>query len=853
MYIQRKLITAISLALGTSSPFLLAQEVLPQAVDKSENVIEEVVVSVSPIRDSQKAAIDAKRIASNVMEVIAADTIGRFPDQNLADSLGRVPGLAIERDQGQARYINFRGMPFRYTAIGFNGIDVPGAENGRIPRFDSFPSVITSRIEVNKAVLPSMTGEAVAGYINIETFNPFDQEGFAADLDIGMGQQSLGEGGIEKFGSRFSYSNENFGAMAFYSKNSRDQITDNREYDLEPSGDSYIVNSIDMRSYKLTREDEAYGIHLEYRNDSGSNFFVSKLYSEFTDYEQRNHYVFNFSDAPTGPTIENSPVYINRLLEYGTYSNSTDTTTFGIDTELNGWKIEARYNFTETEFVTQLPIIYQSGFDFINRKADTYLADVDIYNIEDPIIQLSTPADEIVYGDTSSYAYKINAPMKNKAHKYKLDISKDLTFLGTASTFSSGLEYNTRDVNGENTVDFDVSSFIPAYGGIELDFNSYLTNEAWDSNTTNSINASYWNNKQLFKDWENAVGGEIYSDPSEDDLVAINEDITALYAMMDTQFSWGNIVYGIRVEETDYRSTGILLNTEDGSATSIAIDYQDSFTNVLPSVHLNYEISSDLIARASISSGVNRPTYNEWRAAASVDPTSTPVKVTGGNPTLKAEESMGFDASLEYYFAPASILSASIFTRTIDNVIYESVKNVDGGVYDASATGETWELSGPMNGSDGKLSGLEINFIGQAGDLISSLDGWGLSANATFMDSEFTNLANEKLDLPGTSDLIYNTSIFYEKSSLSVRLSYQFRDDWISPIEDPSEYWGEQQRLDFSLQYQLPVISGLDGASLYFNANNLTDETDLRYAGNGTVNQIESYGKQYLLGLRLSF
>ena len=852
MYIQRKLITAIALALGTSSPFLLAQEALSQAVDKSEKVIDEVVTSVSPIKDSQMAAIEAKRAASNVMEVIAADTIGRFPDQNLADSLGRVPGLAIERDQGQARYINFRGMPFRYTAIGFDGIDVPGAENGRIPRFDSFPSVITSRIEVNKAVLPSMTGEAVAGYINIETFNPFDQEGFSADLDLAMGQQSLGEGGIEKFGSRFSYSNENFGAMAFYSKNSRDQITDNREYDLEPSGDSYIVNSLDMRSYKLTREDEAYGIHLEYRNDAGSHFFVSKLYSEFTDYEQRNQYVFNFAAAPTGPIIENTPVYINRLLEYGTYSNSTDTTTFGVDTELNGWKIEARYNFTETEFVTQLPIVYQSGLDFLNDYApDIYLADADISNIEDPIIQLYTSPDEIVYGETSSYAYKINSPMKNKAHKYKLDISKDLAFLGAASTFSAGFEYNTRDVDGENTVDFDVLSFIPAYGGIELDFNSYLTDEAWDSKTTNSINAAYWDNKQLFKDWENAVGGEIYGDPSEEDLVAINEDITALYAMMDTQFSWGNIVYGIRVEQTDYRSTGVLLSDEDGSETSI--NYKDSFTNVLPSVHLNYEISSDLIARASISSGVNRPTYNEWRAAASVDPTSTPVTVSGGNPALEAEESMGFDASLEYYFAPASILSASIFTRTIDNVIYDSVKNVDGGVYDPSANGETWELSGPVNGSDGKLSGLEINFIGQVGDLIYALDGWGVSANATFMDSEFTNLENEKLDLPGTSGFIYNTSIFYENNSLSARLSYQFRDEWISPIEDPSEYWGNQQRLDFNIQYQLPLISGLKGASLYFNANNLTDEADLRYAGNGTVNQLESYGKQYLLGLRLSF
>ena len=123
-----------------------------------ETAIEEVVVTGTPIKQSEMASIEAKRSAVNVVDVISADTIGRFPDQNLADSLGRVPGIAIERDQGQARYVNLRGAPFRYTAIAFNGIDIPGAENGRIPRFDSFPAVITKKLTVNKAITADMPG-----------------------------------------------------------------------------------------------------------------------------------------------------------------------------------------------------------------------------------------------------------------------------------------------------------------------------------------------------------------------------------------------------------------------------------------------------------------------------------------------------------------------------------------------------------------------------------------------------------------------------------------------------------------------------------------------------------------------
>ena len=155
-----------------------------------------ILVTATPIRDTNEASLQLKRESLNVVEIIASDAIGRLPDQNLADTLGRVPGLAIERDQGQARFINFRGAPFRFTSIAFNGIDVPGAEDGRIPRFDSFPASITSGIEVNKAITANMPGEAVSGFINVQTASPFDRDGifFSAEnrnvenIDKGMTQ-----------------------------------------------------------------------------------------------------------------------------------------------------------------------------------------------------------------------------------------------------------------------------------------------------------------------------------------------------------------------------------------------------------------------------------------------------------------------------------------------------------------------------------------------------------------------------------------------------------------------------------------------------------------------------------------
>lgn len=151
--------TRVALFLSISTAALMtgaasAQDAAPAGSTAETGDVVRVIGS--PIRDSQAASIAQKRNADNIIDVIAADTIGRFPDQNAADALGRLPGLAIQRDQGQARYINFRGMPERWTTVAFDGIEVLGAEGGRVPRFDSIPTVIVGSIEAIKTLTPSL-------------------------------------------------------------------------------------------------------------------------------------------------------------------------------------------------------------------------------------------------------------------------------------------------------------------------------------------------------------------------------------------------------------------------------------------------------------------------------------------------------------------------------------------------------------------------------------------------------------------------------------------------------------------------------------------------------------------------
>lgn len=834
------------LLLGTA--FFAASSAFAQQAE-TESRQQTVVVTGTPIRDSQQAAIQAKREAPNVVDIISADTIGRFPDQNLADSLGRLPGLAIERDQGQARYINFRGAPFRYTAIAFDGIDVPGAQNGRIPRFDSFPSVITSAVEANKAITPDMPGEAVSGFINVKTFSPFDAEGFSASLEAGYGEQELGGGPVNKYNGRLSWSNDQFGWVVFGSNNRRVQNTDNREYDWSEDGE---IAELDFRSYFVEREDNAYGGKVEFRPGGAvSRVFASTLYTEFIDKEERNQYVIDLAGgaAAIGSSVSGEAgyqplVFVNRLLESGQYDNSTWTSTLGADFNAGEWYFEARANYTETEDNTLLPIPYS----LYGQAAASY----DVSNVEDPEVYLYSPftmtemdINQVSYA--ASIGLLVSSELANEAYKFKLDAERDLSLFGRDRVVKLGGQWDTREATGY-AIAQDTGVGYPD----GFDFQNYMTGVEWYSDFNNTIGGKYYQNDKLRSDWENGIGGFTIS-VSDDQMISIEEDILALYAMSTSEFDGGSFVFGARAEMTDFSSTGPDVTTPEGDV--ISVDHSDDYFNFLPSAHLNLDLNEDMKLRFSASTGLSRPTYNEMRASVGIDVTGQTV--TGGNPRLDAETTWGGDVSFEWYYAPASILSAGVFYRHVDDVIYSYSTDIDGGLYLDSAAGEDWTYSGFVNGKSGHLSGLELNFIGQAADFLPEpFDGFGVSGNLTVLDSEFETNEGDTFSLPGTSDLIWNASVYYEKFGLSARLNYQYRDAWLSTTENDglAEYWDEQQRVDASIRYNLPW--DVQGAqfTLFANANNLTDEKDVRYEGTvATPNQVEGYGRRWLLGVRVDY
>ncbi|MEO1729589.1 MAG: TonB-dependent receptor [Pseudomonadota bacterium] len=822
-----------------------------------EETANEIVVTATPIRDSNEAALLQKREALNVVDIIASDTIGRLPDQNLADTLGRIPGLAIERDQGQARFLNFRGAPFRFTSIAFNGIDVPGAEDGRIPRFDSFPASITSGIEVNKAITADMPGEAVAGFINIQTASPFDRDGVFFSVEAGLGNQELGDVSTERMNGRLGYSNDTFGVLVFGSRNLRGRITDNREYELTqgPNGEIF-PNNLDFRSYRGEREDRSYGGEIGIRPSDGVNIYARTIYSEFIDREERNQFDFDISDGAeetgtpfTAVTGYQPVVFVTRLLEDGVYTNSTWTSTVGADIESGDWTFSGSASYIETTNDTDLPIPFST--------AGTAALSYDVTDILNPQVFLfetgtmnPITADDITY--PVDFGLIFASALDTENYKFKLDLQREgIDFLGGDTTIKFGGQVDVRQAEGGDTLVFG------GFPSDTVDISSFLTDNPWSSDFDNTIQARDFDNQGLIDAWETAVGGfDITFD--DDSLISIDENIYAGYVSVETLFDNGSVVFGARVEATDFTTTGSLID-ENGALTPTTVD--NNYVHFLPNVHFNVDIAEDVKFRTSFSTGVSRPTYSQLRASIAVDPTDVPPTASGGNPNLDAEFSYGGDVSVEYYFAPGMIISAGAFVRFIDNVLYSAGATVPDGSVVAPGLidpGTPLVYNTTFNGEDGRLTGAELNFIGQATFLPGPLDGFGVSANLTVLSSEFTapSLGNRQFALPGTSDTVFNASVFYEKFGISARLNYQYRGDWLSTTENESlnEFWGSTRRVDASVRYAVPEIISDVAITLFADANNITDERDLRYTGSkATPNQYEGFGSRWMFGFRIDY
>lgn len=899
----------LGLLLGAAlAPLTFAAPAFAQIAPQTATEIDEVVVvGRRPIAESEAAALRTQRNSDALVSVAASDSVGRLPDQNIAQAAGRLPGVAVQRDQGQARYISLRGAPISWTTLSINGISIVSPE-GRDTRYDSLPSAIASQIVVQKAVTADMTGETVAGNVDIRTRSAFDYPGFHGAGKIGGGESDLGS--RNEFEAQLVMSDRfdsdawgEFGLLASGSYYDRDMITDNFEIDREPvaqdlqpgAADRIWARETENKLYRLTRRNYSGSGRIDWAPNDNSRLFLETIFTTFTDDEARDNYIFDLDDrqadltrpaspictiatnpAPTNTgyadvCIGNTPfsgtVYgidINQRATLRAFEQSIFTSTLGGDyTAGDGWSFDWRLNFTRA--IDDRSVVGEARYDSPSTRTlrptvaydftDPQLARVRLFTTTSAAGTFSAglPITDIdAFSRPLTSLRSLDAVDTTDAYTGKFNLRREMPMFGGDARFAVGGQFDQRtkeSVESERLLNNAQS----AAAGISTSFLPVSSNRPFAGEIPLGYSFRYFdilsmqNNVRLAAQ----VAPFVRILPN---YYNVEEQVVAGYAMGRVAYDWGSVNGGLRVEQV--RNTGQAYVVLGGVSTLIEVENDE--TLVFPSLHINYDLNEDMKLRLSFNSGAARPDYDQLRPNFTFSDTN--LTVSGGNPEAKPERAYGVDTYFEWYVQPQGFVSVGAFYKKVEDVLFDDVRPfgldvLDSGGIDRSA----YTLSTITNGGDGYIYGLEATVQQQLEPFTEQfgLPGWaggfGLSANVTLNESEATAPDGSTIALPGTSDIVYNVGAYYEKYGLSMRLNYQYRSEWIDafgPAADGGNfYWAADDELDFSARYAIN-----DNIELYFDGSNLLNEPGRRYVRDSAYTiEWERFGSRYGGGIRFTF
>ena len=773
-------------------------------------------------RAGQASAINQQRASDSIKSIVSSDAIGQFPDQNAAEALQRLPGLSIERDQGEGRFVGIRGIDPNLNSVTINGLNVPSPEAGvRSVALDVIPSELIQSLEVSKSVTSDMDGDAIGGSVEVKSLSAFDRKGDTASITLQASQNELrSETSPKVSASGTTVISDDFGIAGAISYFNRDFGSDN----IESNGD----DEIEQRHYTINRERLGAALNLDYRPDYNNQYYIRSLYSKFADDEYRvaNKFTFDGDDSEAQKGSKDR------------YESQTILSlTAGAKHQLDDWLIEYQLGYSKADENEPHSLYYKFKQKGANVSSDMQ-GQIPTVTQDAAVMDLANYAlDEIELRDNYS---------KDTESSAKIDFTRLFEWQGNAAEFKFGGKYRTREKRNDSQIytydgdfdDVDPSQFSASTPDWGLgDFGPGLDKKSMRSYFNE--NRSSLELDQLNSELESK--GASYNN---------DEDILALFLMGKIDFDALRVVAGVRYEKTDFSTTGMRVELIDNKETDVEEVVNTPWENshnydyLLPSLNLRYEFNDNLIGRFAYTQTISRPKFSDVGAYQIIETKTkekkgafvTTREAEVGNPELVPYESDNIDVTLEYYPGDIGVLSAGYFYKNIDNFIITA--DVAGTVgwegYD--------EVKQAINGDSAKVSGVELAWVKTFNN------GLLFSANGTFSDSDATTIVDGKTiktSLPNQSDKIGNLTAGYETKKLSLRLTMSYKSENVDEIDgDMIRMEDAHQQLDFMAKYFIN-----DNMHVYFNAININDEAYYNYFDSKNNNaQYEEYGRTFELG-----
>ena len=339
-------------------------------IGDSSHAIDNIIVYGQ--RAGQAGAINRQKNADKLMSIVSADTIGQSPDQNAAEALQRLPGISIQRDQGEGRFVSIRGIDPSLNNVTINGVNVPSPEAGvRSVAMDVIPSELIQSLEVSKTVTPDMDASAVGGSIEVKSLSAFDRQGRSYSATVQGSYNELMEDTSPKLSGSYTDIFELSagtqlgvaGAVSWFERQfgSHNTETDGGwgefEFEDNETGDDIEVFSaeeVEQRHYQITRERLGAALNFDLHTSVTDKYYLRTLYSKFSDdeFRLRNQYKFDKGAIDLTSYTNNSAQFIDAKMERDTKDRYEEQEIFSLvlggENQFNDWLLEYDFGYSKS-------------------------------------------------------------------------------------------------------------------------------------------------------------------------------------------------------------------------------------------------------------------------------------------------------------------------------------------------------------------------------------------------------------------------------------------------------------------------------------------------------------------------
>ena len=349
----------------------------------------EIEVRGSPLLAGQAKALNRQKNAINITNIVASDQIGRFPDKNAAEATQRIPGVSLNRDMGEGRYIIIRGTEARLNSTTVNGERIPSPEAGvRNVALDTIPADLLESIEVSKALRPDMDGDSIGGTVDLVTRRAPEET--RVSVSLGAGYSALMEetapNGSFTFGGRVG-DEKKWGLLLTGSGSDTKRGADG----IEPEYDDGYLDTLEFRDY--TTERERYGVtaDIDYRASQRSNYYLRGLWTNYIDTELRRRKTMVVADDE-----------LERDIKDRTQESLINSISFGGENTIGESMVldyRLMYNKSSEETINQLTSVFiQEDIEYLTNVSPD---NIDPNNIQ--AIPLNESAAELWFDETEDH------------------------------------------------------------------------------------------------------------------------------------------------------------------------------------------------------------------------------------------------------------------------------------------------------------------------------------------------------------------------------------------------------------------------------------------------------------------